>query len=95
MLDAAGTDTDVREIWEQWIARFIDRIAQQITTERAAGIARGLADPRALATVLMGSALHAMEHDVRAIARGDQLDDSLVAALIETWHRAIYGDLGE
>ena len=47
-------------------------------------------DPHALATVLMGAALHTMERDVRAIVAGQDPPDALGAALIETWHRTIY-----
>ncbi|HEV3055423.1 MAG TPA: TetR/AcrR family transcriptional regulator [Solirubrobacteraceae bacterium] len=90
MLDAIGTDPEVREIWSSWIDGFIDRIAVRVSEERAAGLARGSADPRALATVLMGAALIAMERDVRAIVAGEAPSDSLPTALLETFHRAIY-----
>jgi AcrR family transcriptional regulator len=90
MLDASGSDRDVRELWEGWITRFVDRIAARIAEDRQLGIATGDSDPRALATVLMGAALHVMERDVRALTAGDMPDDSLSAALGTTWHRAIY-----
>jgi AcrR family transcriptional regulator len=90
MLDAIGTDPDVREIWISWIDGFIDGIAARIAEERATGVARGSADSRALATVLMGAAVIAMERDVRAIVAGEAPSDRLAAALVETFHRAIY-----
>jgi AcrR family transcriptional regulator len=90
MLDAIGTDPEVREIWSSWIDGFIDRIAERVSEERAAGLASGSADPRALATLLMGAALIAMERDVRAIVAGEAPSDPLATALVETFHRAIY-----
>ena len=90
MLDAVGTDPDVREVWAQWTERFIDRIAGRIEHDRAAGLAVGVEPPRAFATVLMGAALHTMERDVRSVAGGAGPADELVAALIETWSRALY-----
>jgi AcrR family transcriptional regulator len=90
MLDAVGTDPEVRDVWETWIQGFIERITIRIGEERAAGLARDGGDPHALATVLMGAALHTMEREVRAIAAGQDPPDALGAALIETWHRTIY-----
>jgi AcrR family transcriptional regulator len=90
MLDAVGTGSEVRVIWDSWIKGFVDRIADRITEERKAGLVRGSADPRALATVLMGAALHTMERDVRAIAAGEPPNDALATALVEAWHRTIY-----
>lgn len=92
MLDAIGTDPQVREIWSSWIDGFIDRIAARIVNERALGLAGGAADPRALATVLMGAALIGMERDVRAIVTGEAPSELLATALVETFHRAIYGN---
>lgn len=90
MLDAIGADPEVREVWGSWIDGFIDRIASRISEERASGLARGTADPHALATVLMGAALIGMERDVRAIVAGEAPSAARAKALVETFHRAIY-----
>jgi len=92
MLDAVGTDPDVRELWHRWVEGFVDRAAGRISEDRAAGLARESVDAHALATVLVGAAFHAMEHDVRAIHRGESPSDLIAPALIDIWHRAIYKD---
>jgi hypothetical protein len=38
----------------------------------------------------MGAALYGMERDVRAILAGQAPDETLIAALVELWHRTIY-----
>jgi AcrR family transcriptional regulator len=90
MLDAAGTDAEAREIWESWIEGFRDRITSRIEADRDAGLTKDITDARAIATVLMGAALHGMERDVRAIVAGHGPSDTLPSALVETWHRTLY-----
>jgi AcrR family transcriptional regulator len=91
MLDAIGTDPEVRDVWNTWIGGFVDRITDRISQDRQAGLARdSTTDPHALAIVLLGAALYTMEHDVRAIRAGQPPDDTLQAAIIETWYRTIY-----
>ncbi|HTQ19848.1 TetR/AcrR family transcriptional regulator [Mycobacterium sp.] len=91
MLDAVGTDPEVREIWESWTMGFIDRITTGIINDRNEGQVRATSDPRALATVLMGATLYGIERDVRAIVAGQPPSDSLAGALEELWHRSLYG----
>ena len=91
MLDAIGSDTEARRMWQQWIDAFVDRVAARIDEDRAAGIARKSVDTHALATALVGAVFHMMERDVRAIHAGEAPPD-LVVALTDIWHRAIYKD---
>jgi AcrR family transcriptional regulator len=91
MLDAIGTDAEVREVWETWTQGFADRVAARIVADRDAGLAHFEADPEALATALLGAALYSMERDVRTIVAGRPPSEALEPALIELWHRALYG----
>jgi AcrR family transcriptional regulator len=90
MLDAVGTDSEVRDMWDAWVQGFVDQTAVRISAERAAGLARDGVDPQALATVLVGAVAYAMERDVRAISAGDRPPDGVTAAVIQLWHRTIY-----
>jgi AcrR family transcriptional regulator len=90
LLDAIGTDPEVREIWETWTQQFIERIARRIVEDRKAGLAQGTSDPEALAIALMGAALYSMERDVRAILAGQPPSKTLLTALVELWHRTLY-----
>ena len=90
MLDAVGTDAEAREIWRGWIDGFVERAAERIREDRAAGLARDAVDARGLAAVLVGAAFHAMERDVRAIRAGERPADLFVDALTDVWARAIY-----
>lgn len=90
MLDAVGTDREVREIWDTWVEDFIDRITGRIVEDRREGLIRGSADARAVATVLMGAALATAERDARAIVAGHTPDEALTSALIDIWHHTIY-----
>ena len=89
MFDAVA-DPEVRQIWDSWIEGFVERIGARIVQDREAGLAYRSGDPRALATVLMGATLYAMERDVRAIAAGKAASSSISDALIELWHRTLY-----
>jgi AcrR family transcriptional regulator len=90
MLDAVGSDADVRAIWDAWIDGFVERVAERISDERAAGLSAATSDPRALAAVLVGAVFAAMERDVRAIRAGHAASDEIIAALVEVWQRAVY-----
>jgi AcrR family transcriptional regulator len=90
MLDAVAADPEVREIWQTWTESFTRRITTRIVQDRGAGLANPTSDPQALATLLMGATLHAMEGDVRAIASGTTPSESIGDALIELWHRTLY-----
>jgi AcrR family transcriptional regulator len=93
MLDGIGTDADVRALWQTWTDQIIDEITTRIEADHAAGLISELADARALATVLMGAAVFAMERDVRAIAAGEAPSDALALALIQLWYRTLYAPL--
>lgn len=90
MLDAATADPEAQEIWASWTAGFVERIGVRIRADRKAGLIHTSADPGALAVVLMGATLHAMEHDVRRVAAGRRPDAKLGDALIELWFRTLY-----
>jgi hypothetical protein len=90
MLDAVGTDTEVRDMWDDWVQGFVDQAAVRISAERAARLAPDGADPRTLATVLVGAVAYAMERDVRAITAAGRPIDGVTAAIIQLWHRTIY-----
>jgi AcrR family transcriptional regulator len=90
MLDAVGSDADVRAIWDAWVDGFVERVAGRIDADRIAGVSTGAADPRALAAVLVGAAFAAMERDVRAIRAGRAPSAEITAALVDVWKRALY-----
>lgn len=90
MLDGVATDAEVREIWDTWTGGFVERIAARITQDVKAGVAHASADPAALATILMGATLSAMEQDVRRIAGGTEPSDAIAGALVELWFRTLY-----
>jgi AcrR family transcriptional regulator len=91
MLDAVGSDAEVRGVWEAWIDGFVERVAARITDDRRRGVSAGEVDPRALAAVLVGAAFAAMERDVRAIRGGREPSDEITVALVDVWRRALYG----
>jgi AcrR family transcriptional regulator len=93
MLDAAGADPEVREVWETWIEGFLDRITRRIEADRDGGLTKEIADARAIATVLLGAALYGMERDVRAIVAGGRPSKTLADALVATWHHTLYRDI--
>jgi AcrR family transcriptional regulator len=90
MLDGAASDPETRETWTSWTGDFVERISARIRTDRAAGLVHTPADPTALATVLMGATLHAMEHEVRLVTAGRRPRKAVPDALIELWYRTLY-----
>jgi TetR/AcrR family transcriptional regulator, ethionamide resistance regulator len=90
MLDAAAADPETREVWTSWTAGFVDRISARIRADRAAGLVHSTADPTALATLLMGATLAAMETEVRQVANGQRLRKAVPDALIDLWFRTLY-----
>jgi AcrR family transcriptional regulator len=90
LLDATGTDPELREIWDAWNQGFIQRVADRIVEDRNAGLARGTADPHALATALLGASIFTVEQDLRAILAGQDPSDTIQPALVELWHRTLY-----
>jgi AcrR family transcriptional regulator len=90
MLDAVGSDTEVRDMWDRWVQGFVDQSAVRISEERAAGLTRDSIDPHALATVLVGAVAYTMERDVRALSAGEEPPEGLIAAVVQLWYRTIY-----
>jgi TetR/AcrR family transcriptional regulator, ethionamide resistance regulator len=90
LLDATGTDPELREIWDAWNQGFIQRVADRIVQDRNTGLARGTADPHALATALLGASIFTVEQDLRAILAGQDPSDTILTALVELWHRTLY-----
>jgi TetR/AcrR family transcriptional regulator, ethionamide resistance regulator len=89
MLDAVGTDAEVRELWQEWIDAYVERATSRIEDDRA-GLARESVDARMLATALVGAVFHVMERDVRSIHAGNAPSELVAPALTDIWHRAIY-----
>ena len=90
MLDAIATDDEVRAIWDGWTDGFVARIAQRIDEDSAAGLTREIPDTRALARVLMGTVLAAMDQIVRARTDDAAAAQALVDHVVLVWLRAIY-----
>lgn len=90
MLDAVGTDADVRGVWEEWIESFVSRVSERIAADRRAGVSAGGVDRTALAAVLVGAAFAAMERDVRAIRAGGAPSAAVTEALVSVWESALY-----
>lgn len=90
MLDAVGTDPEVRAVWEEWIDSFVGRVARRIADDREAGAASFTGDPTALATVLVDAAFAGMERDVRSIRAGAAPSPAVTEALGAVWERALY-----
>ncbi|WP_019873782.1 TetR/AcrR family transcriptional regulator [Sporichthya polymorpha] len=90
MLDAAAGGPETQEIWGSWTAGFVERIRARIAADRRAGLVHTEADARALATLLMGATLSAMEHEVRAVTAGQKPRRALLDALVDLWFRTLY-----
>jgi AcrR family transcriptional regulator len=90
MLDAAGQDPEVRQAWSSWIDEFVDRIAGRIDRDRRNGMVKAETSSTALASLLMGATVHAMEREVRSVVQGGQGSDGSGEALIELWYRTLY-----
>lgn len=90
MLDAVGSDPEVRAIWEGWITEFEHRAATRLDADRARGIARTDIEPATLARVLVGTIFRAMESDVRDLHDGRTPPPDLITAIYEVWRHAAY-----
>jgi AcrR family transcriptional regulator len=90
MLDAAASDPETAQVWAAWTAGFVERISARIRADRSAGLVHSTADPTALATLLMGSTLAAMETEVRQVAGGRKPRRAIPDALIDLWFRTLY-----
>ena len=92
MIDAAGTDPGARELWEFWMGRWSQLIAERIEAERAAG-------PRAwpaLRPARWPSALLRMnERSCYAASRrgaGPRERDAMQEALAAVWLAAVWNE---
>ena len=92
MLDAVGSDPEVRTIWTGWVQEFEERATARISSDRDQGIARTDMEPPALARVLVGCIFQAMERDVRDIQAGNPPTEHLAATVFDVWRRAAYKD---
>jgi AcrR family transcriptional regulator len=90
MFDAASTDAEVRAMFEGHIDSFVDGSAARIRHERAVGEAPDGPDPEALARVLVGMNVKALERDMRAITSGAPADADLPRVLAFVWGRVLY-----
>ena len=92
MYDAAGTDSEVREVWEsRLVAPLAVHVGRKIDEERRAGRAPDGVDPAVVAEMLVLLNERAIEREVRAMARGEEPSDAVGDALYEIWRRTIYG----
>ena len=91
LLDAAGSDPDIRRVFDQWVDTYAELTANRIEAERATGRAPDGIDARDLAGVLIGMNQRAFERDLRYQASPKQIDRT-ISALVETWASAVYHD---
>lgn len=91
LLDAAGSDPDIRKVLDQWIDAYAELTANRIEAERAAGRAPLGIDARDLAGVLIGMNQRAFERDLRAGASPKQIART-VDALVDAWASTVYHD---
>lgn len=87
---ARDTDERMREFWTGVARRFIDATAEQITLERAAGVAPDGPDARSLAAVLVSMNEQAFVNRSPA-RRSAKRDRELVDTLAFVWLRSVYG----
>jgi AcrR family transcriptional regulator len=91
MFDAVATDEEVRTMFDGHIERFVRDCAERIRVEREAGQALDGPDPEALARVLVGMNVKALERDMRNIASGESAEEGLPRILAVVWDRLLYG----
>jgi len=88
LLEARGSNPDVRLMWDAGLADFAGVIAGMIETERAAGRAVEDPDANAVAAVLLDLNNHALER--HALGSGPPREQH-IDALVSIWLRTIYG----
>jgi TetR/AcrR family transcriptional regulator, ethionamide resistance regulator len=88
LLEARGSNPDVRQMWDAGLADFAGFIAGMIETERAAGRAVEDPDANAVAAVLLDLNNHALER--HALGSGPPREQH-IEALVSIWLRTIYG----
>ncbi|WP_433262955.1 TetR/AcrR family transcriptional regulator [Actinosynnema sp. CS-041913] len=87
---ARDTDPLMRDFWTGVARKFIDATAEQIVTERAAGVAVDGPDARSLAAVLVS--MNEQAFVGRSLARrSTKRDRKLVDTLAFVWLRSVYG----
>jgi TetR/AcrR family transcriptional regulator, ethionamide resistance regulator len=91
MLDASGTDPGVRELWEDWMQRWIAMTAERIDAERATGRAPGGAPAEALANVLLRMNERAFDAASRN-ATSARENRAMVQALATVWLASVWGE---
>jgi AcrR family transcriptional regulator len=91
LLEARGSNPDVRQMWDAGLADFAAVIAGMIETERAAGRAIEDPDADAVAAVLLDLNNHALER--HALGSGPPREQH-IDALVSIWLRTIYGPGG-
>ncbi len=92
LLEARGSNPDVRQMWDAGLADFAAVIAGMIETERAAGRAVEEPDAHAVAAVLLDLNNHALER--HALGSGPPREQH-IEALVSIWLRTIYGTRGK
>ena len=92
LLEARGSNPDVRLMWDAGLADFAGVIAGMIETERAAGRAVEDPDANAVAAVLLDLNNHALER--HALGSGPPREKH-IEALVCIWLRTIYGTRSE
>lgn len=90
MFDAASTDPEVSAMFDGHIDSFVAGSAARIRHERAVGEAPDGPEPEALARILVGMNVKALERDMRAIARGEPTGEDLAPMLAFVWDRVLY-----
>lgn len=92
MVEAAASDPGARAVWDAWIDRFVDAIAERIALEREAG--RAPAGPPSapdLARALMLGNERSLYAATRRDAPPGQLEKT-VEALTGIWLAAVWGE---
>lgn len=91
-LTAMASNTELRDLWSQYMTAWVDRTAELIEAERARGAAPATIGARDLAI-----ALNLMNERVVFAAQGEQQptlpEDAALAAVAHVWVMSIYGSL--
>jgi AcrR family transcriptional regulator len=91
VVDAAHSDTGVRELWDAWQERFLSAIRDRIAAERRAGRAPdGPPEPRDLARALLLMNLAVLHDDGRRRVAAADAERS-IDALTRVWLSAVWG----
>lgn len=92
MFDAASSDDEVRGMFDDHIERFATDSATRIQREWEVRRAPSGPAPEALARVLVGMNVRALERDMRQIASGESAgDDGLAYVLAYVWDQILFG----